>query len=168
VIRAIEGELPGRQTRIQGSNGRSLAWSGTSTDAVHLSYPLAHRVRRLAGDRFVLVGDAAGFIDPVSGEGIYRAFLSAEHAADAIGQWRAGDRDALRRYDATLRSRFARKDAISWFLQLLVGRPELLEYAVRRLDRRAAVRGTFGLVMSDLAPPERALNPRFLAALLAP
>jgi flavin-dependent dehydrogenase len=162
VVRSLERELP----RDDGTD--AAAWSAANTDAVQLSYPLAHRVRRLAGAGFMLVGDAAGFIDPVSGEGIYRAFQSAEHAAEAVERWHAGDRRALDRYDAVLRSRFRRKDAISWFLQLLMSRPALLDYAVRRLDRRATVRGTFGLVMSDLAPPERALNARFLAALLAP
>jgi flavin-dependent dehydrogenase len=162
VIRSLERELP------RGDGKDAAAWSAANTDAVELSYPLAHRVRRLAGGEFLLVGDAAGFIDPVSGEGIYRAFQSAEHAAEAIERWHAGDRGALDRYDAVLRSRFRRKDAISWFLQLLMSRPALLDYAVRRLDRRATVRGTFELVMSDLAPPERALNARFLAALLAP
>jgi flavin-dependent dehydrogenase len=171
IIRSLEQQLP----RANGSFGQhlprtdgSLAWSAANADAVQLSYPLAHRVRRLAGPGFLLVGDAAGFIDPVSGEGIYRAFQTAEHAAEAIGGWHRGEKSALDRYDGTLRSRFRRKDAISWLLQLLMSRPALLDYAVRRLDRRAAVRGTFGLVMSDLAPPERALNARFLAALLAP
>jgi flavin-dependent dehydrogenase len=162
VIRLLERDLP--RVEDQGA----VEWGAMNTDAVQLSYPLAHRVRRLSGPGHMLVGDAAGFIDPVSGEGVYRAFQSAKHAAEAIDRWHIGDRSALDRYDAILRSRFRRKDAISWFLQLLMSRPSLLDYAVRRLDRRAAVRGTFGLVMSDLAPPERALNARFLAALLAP
>lgn len=162
VVEGIVAEVP-RSTRV------AEAWrEAAPTDAVAVALPLAHRVRRLAGPRFLLVGDSAGFIDPVSGEGLHRAFLTAELAADAIGRWRAGDRDALLRYDRLLRRRFARKDLISWLLQLFMTRPGLLEYAVRRLERRDGVRRTFGLVMSDLAPPERALDPRFLAALLAP
>ena len=39
--------------------------------------------RRAAGDHWVLLGDAAGFADPVTGEGIYYALRSAELFADA-------------------------------------------------------------------------------------
>ena len=37
-----------------------------------------------AADRVVLVGDAAGLVDPLSGDGIYEAFVSGKLAADAI------------------------------------------------------------------------------------
>jgi flavin-dependent dehydrogenase len=155
--------------QIPPSASRSEAWrTAGNTDRPRVAFPLAHHVRRLSGPGYLLVGDAAGFVDPVSGEGIHRAFLSAAEAADAIRSWRAGDQDALLDYDRRLRSRFARKDLISWLLQVFMTRPRLLDYAVRRLERRERVRRTFGMVMSDLAPPERALDPRFLAALLAP
>jgi hypothetical protein len=39
---------------------------------------------------------------------------------------------------------------------------------VARLDRRASLRSVFAQVMSDLLPPDRALDPRFVAQLLAP
>ena len=38
----------------------------------------------IAGDGWALIGDAAGFSDPVSGEGIYHAFKSAGLLAEAI------------------------------------------------------------------------------------
>jgi geranylgeranyl reductase family protein len=37
-----------------------------------------------ANGRVLLVGDAAGLVDPLSGDGIYEAFVSAELAAEAI------------------------------------------------------------------------------------
>ncbi|HLV10409.1 MAG TPA: geranylgeranyl reductase family protein, partial [Halanaerobiales bacterium] len=39
---------------------------------------------RVGGERFLLLGDAAHFADPLVGEGIYYACLSAELAADTI------------------------------------------------------------------------------------
>ena len=36
----------------------------------------------IAGDRWALVGDAAGLTDPITGEGIYFAFRSAEILAE--------------------------------------------------------------------------------------
>jgi flavin-dependent dehydrogenase len=38
----------------------------------------------IAGDRWALVGDAAGLTDPLTGEGIYYAFRSAEILAEKI------------------------------------------------------------------------------------
>jgi flavin-dependent dehydrogenase len=115
------------------------------------------------------VGDAAGFIDPISGEGLHRALVSAELAADSIRAALANaDGPALTDYDRRLRARFGRKDLISWLLQAFLARPEVLGYAVRRLGSRAEVRHTFGAVMADLQPPERALHPLFLGRLLRP
>ena len=34
---------------------------------------MAHRARRTTGDGFLLIGDAASFLDPFTGEGIYEA-----------------------------------------------------------------------------------------------
>ncbi|HEX5731248.1 MAG TPA: NAD(P)/FAD-dependent oxidoreductase [Blastocatellia bacterium] len=39
---------------------------------------------RAAGDGWALVGDAAGFCDPITGEGIFYAFKSADLLADAL------------------------------------------------------------------------------------
>jgi geranylgeranyl reductase family protein len=42
------------------------------------------RVQRELRDRVLLVGDAGGFVDPLTGEGIYGALLSGQAAASAI------------------------------------------------------------------------------------
>lgn len=39
---------------------------------------------RTVGDAWALIGDAAGFADPITGEGIYYAFRSADLMADAL------------------------------------------------------------------------------------
>ena len=45
--------------------------------------PRTWNTRHACGDRWALLGDAAGFADPVTGEGIYYALRSAELFADA-------------------------------------------------------------------------------------
>jgi hypothetical protein len=67
-----------------------------------------------------------------------------------------------------MRRRFAAKDAVSWLVQAFLVHPAAFEYAARRLAARPRVRATMGLVMGDLVPASRGLDPRFLAALLAP
>jgi flavin-dependent dehydrogenase len=68
-----------------------------------------------ASERWALVGDAAGFVDPVTGEGIYYALKSAELLAQALSSrtrdydelWRAGFGAELRRA-AEMQHRFYR------------------------------------------------------------
>ena len=44
----------------------------------------SYRANRLAGDGWVLVGDAFGFLDPIYSSGVFLALKSGEMAADAI------------------------------------------------------------------------------------
>ena len=137
----------------------------TDTVAIHL--PLVHRVRRTAGAGFVLIGDAAGFVDPLSGEGLHRALVSAELAADAIDQHLSGNPLALQEYDRRLRAQFRSKDVLSWALQLFMLQPPLARRAIRRLDRETEMRTTFAAALADLSPATSVLDPRFVARLLA-
>ena len=137
-------------------------------DAIAGAWPLGHRVTRRAGPGWLLVGDAAGFLDPFTGEGIHRALVSAELAARAIHARLAGETGALDAYGRQMQRRFLAKDAVSWLVQGFLARPALFEYAARRVADRPDVRATMGRVMGDLDPAGRALDPRYLATLLAP
>jgi len=78
--------------------------------------PLRRRDTRVAGDRALLVGDAAGLIDPVSGDGMYECFVSSRLAADAI---LAGRLDA---YPAALDAALGRLHSASWKLKRALDR----------------------------------------------
>jgi flavin-dependent dehydrogenase len=125
-------------------------------------------VARRHGPGWLLVGDAAGFLDPFTGEGLHRALVSASLAADAVGRHLDGDTDALAAYDRAMSARFRSKDAVSLLVQAFLGRPAAFEFAARRLAARSVVRETMGLVMGDLVPASRALDPRFVWELLRP
>jgi flavin-dependent dehydrogenase len=51
---------------------------------VRTAADFSYRSTRLTGDRWMLAGDAAGFIDPVFSSGVFLAVLGAEQAADAL------------------------------------------------------------------------------------
>jgi flavin-dependent dehydrogenase len=113
--------------------------------------PLARRVTACAGDGWALVGDAAGFFDPFTGEGIFRALRGAELlAADPPS------------YARTRRRLLTAKERLVSLIQVLVQTPPLMDYAVRRLNRRAAVARELGAVLGDLAPARLALAWRLL------
>jgi len=46
----------------------------------------SYRNKKLFGDRWLLAGDAAGFIDPVFSSGVFLAIMSAEKAADSLDE----------------------------------------------------------------------------------
>jgi flavin-dependent dehydrogenase len=46
----------------------------------------SYRNAKLFGDRWLLAGDAAGFIDPVFSSGVFLAIMSAEKAADTLDE----------------------------------------------------------------------------------
>ncbi len=49
---------------------------------VHSTSDYSYRNTSLAGDRWLLAGDAAGFIDPIFSTGVFLAILSGEQTAD--------------------------------------------------------------------------------------
>jgi geranylgeranyl reductase family protein len=128
--------------------------------------PISHRVAGVAGRGWMLVGDAAGFIDPFTGEGIYRALRSARAAAEAIA---AGDGNrAAERYRAARRQAFAAKDALTYVIQGMLAAQPVMGYALRRLATRPALASRLGSALGDLRPATDALSPLFLAQVLRP
>lgn len=66
---------PGVRRRIQ---------SARRVDDFHVAKEFSYSTKQHAGDGWVLVGDAFGFIDPVYSSGVFLALKSGELAADAI------------------------------------------------------------------------------------
>jgi flavin-dependent dehydrogenase len=58
--------------------------NATRVSPVYSAGDFSYRNTRLDGDRWLLAGDAAGFIDPVFSSGVFLAIMSAEKAADTL------------------------------------------------------------------------------------
>jgi geranylgeranyl reductase family protein len=101
-----------------------------------------------ARDRALLVGDAAGLVDPLSGDGIYEAFVSARLAADAILAGRPEE------YEPALSTALDRHAASSWKAKRAADRyPRACLWALRAPGVFGAVAG---LLRGDLAHPSQA------------
>jgi menaquinone-9 beta-reductase len=129
--------------------------------------PLARRVRRAAGPGYLLVGDAAGFLDPFTGEGIHRALRGAELAAAAVDRALA-DGGPIDDYVAARRAAFGDKERLCWLIQLLLGSSRILDRALRRLRDRPELAAPLQRALGDYGPAGPALRPGYLAALLGP
>lgn len=131
--------------------------------------PVGFATRNPVAPRLLLVGDAAGQIEPITGQGIFlalrSAMLAAAVAADAL---RANDCSprALGAY-ARRRSRDIRgKVFVSHGLQRLAFHPQVTPRLVRRLSRRTRLARELLGVTGDVLPPTRILSPASLVRLL--
>jgi len=132
---------------------------------------MARRARRTAGDGFLLIGDAASFLDPFTGEGIYEALRGASLAAPvASAALRARDVSAraLDPYRIARRRSFTAKRQVCWIVQGFISAPPLMNYVTDRLSRREELGLTLSGVLGNFRPATQALSPVFLARLLRP
>ncbi len=96
----------------------------------------------------LLVGDAAGLVDPLSGDGIYEALLSARLAADAI---LAGSLDG---YSPALEQALGRFASSSWKAKLVLDRHPRAAFEIARIPRVWDV--IAGLLTGEVAHPSEA------------
>jgi len=118
--------------------------------------PLAYRVGEPRAAGVLLAGDAAGFYDPFTGEGLFTALRSAELLAEtAHAALTRGDLSvrALSPYARARRREFVAKSRVSRGIQLLIARRGPANLAARALARRPALLGALMGVIGDFVPP---------------
>jgi geranylgeranyl reductase family protein len=132
----------GRLARAHGLEPSAL------TDVRGHRLPMRRLGTKAAEGRVLLVGDAAGLVDPLSGDGMYEAFVSAELAVEAI---LAGGSE---RYEPALAGALDRHAAASWTAKRAADRfPWACFWAARAPGVFGAVAGLLG---GDLAHPSEA------------
>ena len=132
--------------------------------------PLAHRATRVTAPGALLIGDAAGFLDPFTGEGIHAALRSAELAVGAaLPALLAGPPGPpeCHGYAAAWQREFGAKWRLCTALQLAIRRPALAEWLVSRLRRRPTLTTFLMAAVGDLIPAQDVRPLGLLARLLA-
>ena len=128
--------------------------------------PLALEARRVSVPGALLVGDAAGFYDPFTGEGVTLALRSAEMAAQAGHDYLAGKTTDLRAYDRQRADATRHKFRLNRLLQRVVASTRLANAVAARLARRQDLADMLVGVAGDYVPARHALGPSFLYQLL--
>lgn len=129
---AIMVEMPGIRARLE------KGWSLQGSKTWQLSFGSQKGIRSVF-DGAILVGDAAGLINPLTGGGIENALISATLAAEIVGQaLLAGDTSEafLRRYEKACHARLWRGMLYSYLLQKYLLDPRassLLDLLIRRV-----------------------------------
>lgn len=129
--------------------------------------PLALVASRVSAPGAMLVGDAAGFYDPFTGEGVTLALRSAELAAEVADRaLRAGRAFDLCAYDR-LRDKATRdKFRLNRMIQGIVAWPDMANAVARRLRRRPALADRLVGIAGDFVPARTAFDLGFLYDLL--
>ena len=148
---------------------------GTGRGRVLATGPFSHSTQRPWAAGAALVGDAAEYFDPFTGEGIWSALRGAELLApralasmDAAAHGRFGEADAsLQRYAADRRSAFAGKWVVERLIATFVAHPRLMDHAVGALARHQDMADVLVGITGNATPARTLLSPHFLARLLA-
>jgi geranylgeranyl reductase family protein len=92
--------------------------------------PLRSPKATLARGRALIVGDAAGLIDPISGDGMYEGFLSSQLASEAVLDLLAGREQALDPYGPRLAKLLATHLWASWGVKAALDRFPRVTFAL--------------------------------------
>lgn len=132
--------------------------------------PFASRVTRAWIPGAAVVGDAADFFDPFTGEGIYAALHGAEMLAPLVLDVVCGARrepDAIRTYETLRRREFGAKRRLEWLVAAAVANPAIMNRVAAVFSRRKDLADLLVGVCGDFVPPRELLRPRFLLPMVA-
>jgi len=119
-------------------------------------YRLPMRLPRtlLARGTTAVIGDAAGLVDPFSGDGMYEAFLSAKLVTNAALDVLAGRAESLHPYQAAVERRIVPLTRAGWGAKGAFERFPRMTYALARLP--VTFRALEKLLQGELLAPSAA------------
>jgi flavin-dependent dehydrogenase len=148
-----------------------FATEGPKERALLASGPFDVPTRDVVSHGCALVGDAAGYYDPFTGQGIYQALAGAELlAACALPHLKRARRvvPALHEYARRQRSMIRGARVLQRTIEHVTSRPALADFAVRRLSRRPTAGRALLAATGDLVSPWSVFSPAVILAFTTP
>ena len=143
--------------------------SASRLDQVRATGPFASSARRAWVSGAALVGDAAEFFDPFTGEGIYKALRGGEMlgslVAESLLAGKPTDR-ALSEYEIQRRKEFSGKWTVEKLIGAAIAFPALINRAANVLSRRRDMADLLVGVAGDFVPAREVLRPGYVFNLL--
>ncbi|HEX5171386.1 MAG TPA: geranylgeranyl reductase family protein [Cyclobacteriaceae bacterium] len=131
--------------------------------------PLGSKRRSISGERFLLTGDAAGLIDPFTGEGIGNAIRSgrvaAEHIQRCFKQMNFSS-SFNKSYDQEINRRMGKEFNISHRLQQLCRYPALFNFIFKKAKANPYWHDFLTKALADVDQKKQFKNPMFYYRLL--
>jgi geranylgeranyl reductase family protein len=141
--------------KLRGELRRMCEAYGIDPDAARdtRGYRLPQRLpgTRLANGRTAVIGDAAGLVDPFSGDGMYEAFLSARLVTEAALAVLAGRAESLESYQEAVEREITPLTRAGWGAKRAFERYPGTTYAIARLP--VTFRALAKLLVGDLPHP---------------
>jgi len=131
--------------------------------------PLGSLHRKNHGNGYMLLGDAAGLIDPFTGEGIGNAMVSAKYAMEIAEKSKeSGDysKIAFSEYDQLLWDEIGKELRTSTKLQNLAKSKFLLNFVINRAARNEEVQNIISGMLSNEIPKDELSSPLFYFKIL--
>jgi len=131
--------------------------------------PFGSKKRTISGDHYLLVGDAASLIDPLTGEGIGNAAISGQYAAlQAQACLANNDFSAtfMAAYDQKIYKRLWNELRISKNLQTLLDYPWLVQPVIKIIANNKRFTELLSSMFTDIDLRKKLRNPMFYVRLL--
>jgi menaquinone-9 beta-reductase len=170
---SMRGENPEKfylDAVMRNCHRRKILQDAECIESVRAIDSLAFSVKPVTCGGLLLVGDAMGFIDPFTGEGIYLSLRSSEIAVEVADQafkksdWSV---ETLKDYEVRRRQEFDKKFLLSRIFQKLIYSRFFCDRVVRALQRKPELAETLVGVIGDLSPAQTAVSFKFLMRLLS-
>lgn len=142
-------ESPSLRARLAGAERISEVMSAAN---------YAYRARRSWGDRWLMIGDAFGFIDPVFSSGVLLAMTAGEQGAEIASAWLASPRRGAALARRNERRTRAAMDRIGWLIYR-INTPVLREMFLSPSNRLGMCDGVIALLAGNLRPDPRMIVP---------
>ncbi len=118
---------------------------------IHCAYPISQKNHFIAGDGIAYVGDSAGFIDPLTGEGIFNALFSSYLLCEQIKRYPLYA--ALKNYKKMKKRHFRQKNILNHVFQMIIRSPRLSNSIARYLKRNQMKADTFIGIIGNIYSP---------------
>ena len=131
--------------------------------------PLAVGAVRATSSGAILVGDAAFFLDPFTGEGMYTALANAELASDLLlKHWSTNGpaEEFYSKYEKDRLKAFKGKWRVCSLIQVVIRHPVMMRFFTERLGKRKKLADILVGVTGDFRSPYEVLSATWLARLL--
>ena len=159
-----------RDTLAEFPDVRERVAAGTVVRRILATGPFAVRSSRVVAPGALLVGDAADFFDPATGDGIYCALRGAELATEvatpALSRPGPIGVDLLARYRALRRQAFSTKRVLDRALDYALRFPRLFDRGISGIGRHQDMAHDVIGLAGGFVPLRAVLNPAFLARMM--
>lgn len=116
-------------------------------------FPVTHETSNIIAKQAALIGDAAGFVDPLTGEGIYQALLSAQLVSENI--------ENLQEYKKLKNQHTYQKRRLNVFFQWFIKHPGFCECLAKFLLKKQKRADTFVGIIGNIYTPLQGLRKLF-------